>query len=101
MPACLRLLGILAALLVTLAAPAAAHAASNLETAIADDNVLFRENPVDAAKTVASWSSVGIDNVRLFVQWSQVSPDAARTRPPAGFDVANPLSTGYNWSALD
>jgi hypothetical protein len=98
----LRLLALAAALVLSAAAaPSAAHAAANLETGIADDAVLFREKPADAARSVAAWQSLGIDNVRVFAKWGAISPASGGRRPPAGFDAANPQSPGYDWSGLD
>jgi hypothetical protein len=102
MPARLRLLVATLTVAATALAAPAAHAAANLEIGIADDRALLRTpDPAQAARTVALWSAMGIDNVRLFAQWRSVSPDALATRPPAGFDVANPDAPGYDWSGLD
>jgi hypothetical protein len=87
-----------AALALCAAATPAARAAPTLATGIADDAAVARP---DAPQTVAAWAALGIDDVRLFAQWGAVSPAAADTRIPAGFDPGNPASPGYNWSALD
>jgi len=80
------------------AATAPALAAPNLETGIADDAALARP---DGAATAAAWAATGIDNVRVFAPWGDISPHPPDRRPPAGFDAANPDSPGYRWSAVD
>jgi hypothetical protein len=102
MPA--RLLRPLAvALALCAGAPAtAAHAAANLETGIADDAAVLEEpNPARAAHIVATWRSLGIDDVRLLVHWERVSPRPDDRSVPAGFDLANPADARYDWRALD
>ena len=82
--------------------PAAARAAANLETGIADDGAVVEEpDAARAAQTVAAWRALGIDNVRLLVHWARVSPRPGDRRAPAGFDLADPAAPGYDWGALD
>jgi hypothetical protein len=93
------LTAVLAALLLL---PAAAHASSSMETGIADDAALLNEpNDARAAATVAAWAALGIDDVRIFVQWQAIAPAIGDVKAPAGFDSANPNSPGYNWSRVD
>jgi hypothetical protein len=83
-------------------APATASAAANLETGIADDAALLHEpDPLRAARTVAAWRDLGIDNVRLLAQWDAVSPRPGDRRLPTGFDPENPDDPQYDWRALD
>jgi hypothetical protein len=82
--------------------PAAAHASSSMETGIADDAALLNEpNDARAAATVAAWAALGIDDVRIFVQWQAIAPANSEVKAPDGFDSANPDSPGYNWSRVD
>ena len=98
-----RILGLIAAALVAGAAAApAADAAKNLEIGIADDAaVLENPDPARAARTVADWRALGVDDVRLFALWGRISPRPRDERAPAGFDAADPDAPGYDWSALD
>ena len=82
--------------------PAAAHASSSMETGIADDAALLNE-PSDAraAAAVAAWAALGIDDVRIFVQWQAIAPGLADVKAPDGFDSADPNSPGYDWSRVD
>jgi hypothetical protein len=96
----LRLLGL--ALALCALAPAAAHAAANLETGIADDAAVLGEpDTARATQTVAAWRDLGIDNVRVLVHWGTVSPQPGDRRAPAGFDAANPDDPRYAWGPLD
>src|SRR5215213_9318861 len=90
----------LAAVLLLL--PAAAHASRSMETGIADDAALLNE-PSDARAKAAvdAWAALGIDDVRIFVQWQAIAPANAATRAPTGFNGADPNSPGYDWSRVD
>jgi hypothetical protein len=91
-----------AALAVALLLPAAAQASSSMETGIADDAALLNEpNDARAAAAVTAWAALGIDDVRIFVQWQAIAPANAEVKAPDGFDSANPDSPGYNWSRVD
>jgi hypothetical protein len=93
---------VLALALCALAPAAAARAAANLELGIADDAAVITEtDPARAARTVAAWRDLGIDNVRLLAHWQRVSPRPDDRRAPAGFDPANPADPRYDWAALD
>jgi hypothetical protein len=87
---------------VVLLLPAAAHASSSMETGIADDAALLNE-PSDARAKAAveAWAALGIDDVRIFVQWQAIAPGNAATRAPTGFNGADPNSPGYDWSRVD
>jgi hypothetical protein len=82
--------------------PAAAHASTSMETGIADDAALLNE-PSDAraAAAVKAWAALGIDDVRIFVQWQAIAPANTATKAPAGFNGADPNNSGYNWSRVD
>jgi hypothetical protein len=91
-----------ATLAVALLMPAAAHASSTLETGIADDAaVLYEASDAKAAATVAAWAALGIDDVRIFVQWQSVVPANSEVKAPDGFNSADPNSPGYNWTRVD
>jgi hypothetical protein len=89
-----RLLPFLISLLVLV--PAHAASARSTEIGIADDRILLPGGPrADAA--VAQWKKLGVDNVRIFANWTQIAPK----HRPAGFDGANPASPGYLWAYVD
>lgn len=75
-----------------------ASAARSMVTAIADDGVLNGRHG-DPAPIVARWKAAGVQNVRLFAQWSHIAPDHDATKPPAGFDGGT--EAGYAFGDLD
>src|SRR4051794_27363174 len=90
-----------AALCAAVLLPAAAHASTSMETGIADDAALLNEpSDAKAAAAVAQWAALGIDDVRIFVQWQAIAPGVGDVKVPAGFDSADPNSPGYNWSRV-
>lgn len=82
--------------------PGAAHASTSMETGIADDAALLNEpNDARAAAAVKAWAELGIDDVRIFVQWQAIAPAIGDVTPPVGFNGADPNAAGYNWSKVD
>jgi hypothetical protein len=95
-----RLLAAALAALVLL--PGAAQASGSMETGIADDAALLNEpDDARAAAAVKAWAALGIDDVRIFVQWQAIAPGVGEVIPPVGFNASDPDSTGYNWSRVD
>src|SRR6266536_1310362 len=91
-----------AALAAAVLLPAGAQASSSMETGIADDAALLNEpSDAKAASTVAAWAALGIDDVRIFVQWQAIAPANSQVKAPDGFNSADPNSPGYNWSRVD
>jgi hypothetical protein len=90
----MRRIAVLLAVLV-LAPAAQAHAAAG-EIGIADDRILMAGGPL-ADRAVAEWSASGVDNVRIFAQWSRIAP----ARKPRGFDADDPADPHYVWFYLD
>jgi hypothetical protein len=77
---------------------APASAAKTMVTSIADDGVLNRVHG-DPAPIVAKWKAAGVQNVRMFAQWSHIAPSPDDTRPPEGFD--GKAEGAYSFEALD
>jgi hypothetical protein len=56
----------------------------------------------DPAGTLDTLRRIGVDRIKLFVPWADVAPDSAATRPPAGFDGANPADyPAASWAIYD
>ena len=73
-----------------------------METGIADDAALLNEpSDAKAAAAVPAWAALGIDDVRIFVQWQAIAPGHSEVKAPGGFNAADPDSPGYNWSRVD
>lgn len=75
--------------ILALAAVLPAAASAGPLVGMADDRVLLAGGPA-ADQAVAAWAADGVDVVRIFVQWDEVSPaPAARVRPAgAPYDFA-------------
>src|SRR3954471_11873858 len=76
-------------LVLAAALPAAASAGPLV--GIADDRVLLNGGPA-ADDAVAAWAADGVDVVRIFAQWDEVSPSPGARRRPAG---------AYDFSRID
>jgi hypothetical protein len=94
-----RLLALLTAVFALVAA-APAHAAHSMSVGIADDRVLLAGG-LTADQAVAEWKRIGVDTVRVFAQWNRIAPGTRSRSRPAGFDGADPASSGYHWGQLD
>jgi hypothetical protein len=94
-----RILAMTLLLLAVMCAPAAAS--SRQLTIMQDDAVFLGSSPHDPEQAMADAKALGVDVVRVFVGWSKVSSQSTSRVKPAGFDVSNPDSPGYNWSVYD
>jgi hypothetical protein len=94
-----RTLALLLALAAVLAGAAPAHARA-LQVGMAADGLLLNGDRAEAEEAVEEWRELGIDTVRIQVQWSRVAPDPRAYDPPQGFNPANP-EAGYSWGAYD
>ena len=90
---------LLVALACLLVAPTA-HAAARMEIGLEDERIMLDE-PDQAPAVVAQWQSLGVDVVRLHARWAHIAPAPRATKPPAGFNAANPDDPHYDWSELD
>jgi hypothetical protein len=81
---------LLVCLALTAALPAAASAGPLI--GMSDDRVLLGGGPA-ADDAVAAWAADGVDVVRIFVQWDEVSPSPGAHRRPAG--------QGYDFARID
>ena len=89
------------AVLLALAVPGSASASSRQLTILQDDGVFLGHTRHDPNAAMAEAKSLGVDMVRVFLSWYEVSPARTSRRRPEGFDVGDPDSPGYNWSLYD
>jgi hypothetical protein len=94
-------LAALTATVAILALPASAAGSSRQMTIFQDDGVFLGHTRHDPNKAMAEARALGVDVVRVFVSWYEVSPHRKSRRRPAGFDVGDPDSKGYDWSLYD
>jgi len=86
-------IAVIAALLAPLA-----HASST-QLSIFEDDTALHDN---LAGTLATIRDLGVDVVRVDVNWAAIAPDATSRRPPAGFDAINPADyPAGGWSFYD
>ena len=94
-----------ATLLAVLAAavlPAAAGASTTQFSMIQDDETFLGHNlERDPNVAVAEAKALGVDVIRVFLGWHSVSPNQNKRSRPAGFDVGDPDSPGYQWGMYD
>lgn len=91
----------LIALLVALAVPASAGASPSQLSILQDDAVLLGHTGHDPNKAMGEARALGVDVVRVFVNWYEVSPRPRARTKPEGFEVGDPDSNGYDWSRYD
>ena len=80
---------------------APASASPTQLTIMQDDAVFLGASPHDPERAMADAKALGVDVVRVFVQWSRVAPQPNSRERPAGFDPSNPDSPGYDWKVYD
>src|SRR3954465_11516913 len=78
-------------LFLVLAAVVPTAASAGPLVGMADDRVLLNGGAA-ADQAVAAWAADGVDVVRIFVQWDEVSPSPGAKKRPAG---------AYDFSRID
>lgn len=81
--------------------PPSASASSRQLSILQDDGVLVGHTRQDPNAAMAEARELGVDVVRVFLSWYEVSPARTSRRRPEGFDVGDPASSGYNWALYD
>jgi len=95
------LLSALAVTTLLVAVPAGADASSRQLSVIEDSATFFGYTRKDPDAAMAQAKALGADAVRGSLSWARPSPRAKKRVKPAGFDVANPNSPGYDWTVYD
>jgi len=98
-----RCLATAVTVLVALLAPAAnAHGARGQLALIQDDAAFVEGTRGDPAALLSeARAELGADIVRANLYWRAVSPAPEATSRPAGFEVGDPSSPGYQWAMYD
>ncbi|MBV9197843.1 MAG: hypothetical protein JO168_27215 [Solirubrobacterales bacterium] len=87
-----------AALLAAAAFPTGAAASANQQSIIQDDPQL-KANPV---ATLATFRELGVDRVRVTLNWSTIAPNATSRTMPAHFNASDPAAyPAGNWAPYD
>jgi hypothetical protein len=99
-----RRLAVTAILLTPLAllVPTEAAVASHDQRTIFDaTSSLLPVGPTPRSARLDELESLGVDTIRIVLQWRSVAPRPGRPRPPQGFDAANPRDYGDAFGPLD
>jgi hypothetical protein len=80
------------AVLAALAAPGAAAASATQESTFQDDALLVLGNAAVQGRTLDALRALGVDRVRVGVQWRLVAPEPDSPSRPAGFDPNLPAA---------
>jgi hypothetical protein len=79
------------------ARPATVPGPSSFTTGLVDQGVFESPSTAVRSRWLDRARALGSQWVRLDVRWALIAPP----RPPAGFQPADPSSSGYSWSQLD
>ena len=60
------------------------------QSAMFQDNQLLLFDPGHLDQTLQTLSSLGVERLRITVEWDLIAPDSNSSRAPAGFDGSNP-----------
>jgi hypothetical protein len=83
-------------------APAAAVADHTQQSTFQDDKYLLYSPALRVNHTLALLKDLGVDRVRVNVDWSTLAPDPLSATAPAGFNPVNPASyPAANWAPYD
>jgi hypothetical protein len=91
----------LALAIAALLLPAGSAASSTQLSIMQDDATFLYGSGHDPEAAMAEAKVLGVDAIRVFISWHSVSPNQSSRRRPAGFDVGDPNSAGYNWGLYD
>jgi hypothetical protein len=83
---------VLLAALAALVSPAAASASPVQESTFQDDALLVNGTATQQARTLDTLRALGVDRVRVTLQWRLVAPAAGEARKPDDFDGADPAA---------
>jgi len=96
-----RLLLVLLALAICLALPGSAAASPRQLTIMQDDQVFMGWSSHDPKAGMDEVQRLGADVIRTTLVWEYVAPRPRSDHMPAGFDIADPNSPGYDWASYD
>ena len=83
-----------------LAVPAAAG--PNQESTLQDDNELLYAAPEQVRANLDALKALGVDRLRVTVQWKEIAPDAGSSMRPEGFDGSDPAAYPQDqWNRYD
>ncbi|HEY5319080.1 MAG TPA: hypothetical protein VIJ20_13915 [Solirubrobacteraceae bacterium] len=78
------------ALVAVLSSGGVAHSSHAPESIFQDDNHLLYADPATIGRTLGLLQAIGVDRIRITVEWAYIAPDATSATEPAGFHAADP-----------
>ena len=78
------------ALVALLLPTAAKHPSHAPQSIFQDDDHLLYSNRETVARTLNQLKALGVDRVRLTIEWAYIAPDPTSRTEPAGFDATDP-----------
>jgi hypothetical protein len=72
------------------AVAAAAHPSHAPESIFQDDDHLIYADTATVTHVLNLLKGLGVDRIRVTIEWKDIAPDASSTTEPAGFDATNP-----------
>jgi hypothetical protein len=70
--------------------PASAHASHAPQSIFQDDDHLIYASSATVTSTLDTLASLGVQRIRVTIQWNDIAPDPTSTTEPAGFDATDP-----------
>jgi hypothetical protein len=73
-----------------------------IESMFQDDRLLVDSPTSVVTRTLDTLAALGVDRLRITVQWASIAPDPDQTTAPAGFDPTDPASyPAGGWAPYD
>jgi hypothetical protein len=92
----------IAVLLVVLPSAGVKHAPHAPQSIFQDDNHLLYADRATVAATLDELKGLGVDTIRVTVEWAYIAPHPSSRAEPTGFDAANPADYDSGaWSRYD
>jgi hypothetical protein len=76
--------------------PAAASASHAPESIFQDDDHLIYASSATVSHVLSLLQALGVDRIRVTIEWKFIAPDPTSTTEPAGFDATNPADYEMN-----
>jgi hypothetical protein len=78
------------------------HASHAPESIFQDDDHLIYDSTATVARTLDLLKALGVDRIRVTIEWAYIAPDPTSSTEPVGFDAADPADYPHGaWSRYD
>ncbi|MHB8691505.1 MAG: hypothetical protein ACYDHH_09695 [Solirubrobacteraceae bacterium] len=90
-----------AVLTVSLLGGSSSVAPRHFESMFQDDQMLLNSSTPMVEHTLQTLKALGVDRLRLTIQWRYIAPKPDSNTRPAGFVASDPNAPAYHWAAYD